>query len=209
MKKNYEIYGENADRHANRTKISNLSSEFENMLKRFNSKTKKQPIIDIGCAVGRDVRYLNSVLGRESQIYGVDASEKMICKARQNTNEGSVNYLVSDMRHTPFREDFFGGAWCQATIFMVERPQMELTLKEINRILKTDGLAVVSFKISDDESSENGRQVRERWDEKIHYHFVDQDIATKIVLESGMSISNIEKSSFGNTVFLNYWIRNK
>lgn len=209
MKKNYEIYGENADRHANRTKISNLSSEFENMLKRFNSKTKKQPIIDIGCAVGRDVRYLKSVLGRESQIYGVDASEKMICKARQNTNEGSVNYLVSDMRHTPFREDFFGGVWCQATIFMLERPQMELTLKEMNRILKTDSLAVVSFKISDDESSENGRQVRERWDEEIHYHFVDQDIATKIVLESGMSISNIEKSNFGNTVFLNYWIRNR
>lgn len=206
--RNHDVYGQYAQEHAERTRLENLSDNFKSMLKRFHKMTREEDILEVGCANGRDIRYLHQSLNRESHSYGLDASEDMICLARDETESENIEYLVGDMERIPFSDNKFGGIWSQATIFMTDLQGMKNTLSEFSRVLSDGGIGAVSFKLEDSQSSENGRQIRSRWGEDVEYFFVDRNISSSIVQDSGMVIEDSEISEFKGTVFLNIWFRN-
>lgn len=205
--KNHKIYGENAEKHADRTELENLSSGFIDMMRRFCQKSS-EPVLDVGCGVGRDVRYMNGFFPNGSKVYGVDASEQMIEEAKSGSSDGA-QYLVGDMNDLPFGQSTIGGLWCQATIFMTGIEGMKETMKEFHRVLRDDGVAAVSFKVSDEVSDENGVQHRERWGEEIQYYFVDQEIADQIADGAGFHIEDTDTEQFGSTEFYNVWVTPK
>jgi hypothetical protein len=83
---------------------------------------------------------------------------------------------------------------------------MITVLEEMKRILNDNGTCIVSFKISDSVSSENGRQVRERWDEQIEYYFTDRKISENIIQTAGFNILNTKRTQFGDTEFISFYL---
>lgn len=202
---NYRIYGQNAGSHHERAKIEELSEDFINMLERFDNLCEENVIADIGCGTGRDLKYMHEKCDRGTFSYGVDASSEMVKFARENNNSDQVRYLVSDMSKIPLPDNHLGGIWCQATIFMVGFDKMIESLEEFNRVLDRDGLLSVSFKVSDEKSSKNGEQTRERWDSKVDYYFVDDDKASGMLESTGFKILDMDRTEFGSTKFVNIW----
>lgn len=202
---NFNVYGRHAKEHAERTEIENLSEGFEKILNRFNRKTQNESILEVGCGSGRDLRYLHQVCGRNTESYGLDASSRMISLARENTHCNDVSYVVGDMANLPFDDATFGGLWCQATIFMTGKAGMEATLNEFRRVMTDNGVGVVSFKLEDGKSDDNGRQMRKRWGEKVKYYFVDEGIVNGMMDSASLNPVETDRSEFKHNVFLNVW----
>jgi len=202
---NHRIYGQNARKHHNRTKIENLSEDYINMITRFNKLCENVEIADVGCGTGRDLKYMHENLERGAVSYGIDASIGMIEFARTDSKSNLTQYIASDMTKLPFSDSQLGGIWCQATIFMVGLQNMKKALQEFKRVLNPSGVLSVSFKLSDHHSSKNGEQVRERYGSKIDYYFVDDDKAVQIVDEAGFNVFEVNKSGFEETEFINIW----
>ncbi len=97
-------------------------------------------ILDIGCAKGFMVRMLREY-GVEA--YGVDVSEYAI----NNVPSDIRLYLrVANVENgtLPFQDGFFDFVVSMSTFEHLRLEQMSLTLKEIQRILKPDGMVIMN-----------------------------------------------------------------
>lgn len=206
MKENYKIYDENYDKHADRTSLDRLSSEYKKMLDDFIKNHSTNLVLDIGCGVGRDIDYM-AQKSKSTTCIGLDASKNMVSEAKKKSDINNTDYIIGDMHNLPFKSNTFSGIWCQATIFMTDKQGMITVLENIKRILNANGTCIVSFKVSDSVSSENGRQIRERWNEKIEYYFTNKTMSKNIVQDSGFNISNIKRSCFGDSKFINLYLK--
>jgi SAM-dependent methyltransferase len=81
MKDNFRIYDENYEEHAERTSIEDLSSVYIDMLDEFTDNYAKNLIVDIGCAVGRDLEYI--LKKSNCTGVGIDASKNMVYEAEK------------------------------------------------------------------------------------------------------------------------------
>lgn len=129
----------------------------------------------------------------------------MISLAQEKTDCDDINYVIGDMANLPFNDITFGGLWCQATIFMTDIAGMEATLNEFKRVMSDNGVGVVSFKLEDGQSGDNGSQIRERWGEKVEYYFVDESIVNDMMDSASLNSVETDRSEFKDNVFLNVW----
>jgi SAM-dependent methyltransferase len=67
-------------------------------LKRVLEKAPSKRVLDLGCGTGEHTRFLNS-LGCE--VVGVDRSESMVRKAKEETVPKGVAFLLGDIRELP------------------------------------------------------------------------------------------------------------
>ena len=54
--------------------------------------------------------------------------------------------VVADMRAIPFADASFDGVWASASLLHLPRSELAVALREINRILRSDGLLFASVK---------------------------------------------------------------
>lgn len=105
------------------------------------SKTSKK-ILDFGCGSGRNFMKL-----KNSKMYGLDFSQKMIQLARENARAHGdyVELRKIDNEKIPFNEGFFDSAICVASIHCIEKPERrKKAIREIYRVLKKDSKAFFS-----------------------------------------------------------------
>ena len=93
-------------------------------------------VLDVGCGNGLFLKKL-SLLNKNLQLFGVEANQFLIDKARQNTPLAHMDLVDLNQGQLPFANDTFDSIFCLDVIEHLVNP-LDL-LKEIKRVLKPSG----------------------------------------------------------------------
>jgi len=103
-------------------------------------------VIDLGSGAGNDCFVARAVVGENGKIIGVDFTEKMIEKARENSQKlgyNNVEFVQGDIEAMPLEAEIADVVVSNCVLNLV--PNKENVLKETFRVLKKGG----HFSISD------------------------------------------------------------
>jgi len=97
-------------------------------------------ILDVGCGTGL---FFTHVAEKAKAIVGVDISSELLAKAKERArNFCNVHLVRGDADHLPFKKHAFTAA--SAFTLLQNMPKPLITLKEIKRTIKPNGLIVVT-----------------------------------------------------------------
>jgi len=118
-----------------------------------------QKILDLGCGTGKHSIFLAS---EGFQVYATDLSETGVEIARKKADSlgfDNINFRQHDMKEIPFMDDFFDAVICIWTIYHGTLADIEQTLNEIFRVLRSDGTVITDFLSPADYSFGLGREI--------------------------------------------------
>lgn len=115
-------------------------------------------VLDVGCGVGRHVRYLGS---RGFKVAGTDLSPNGVQQTEAMCTEHGILFegCVAEMTALPWPDATFDAALSTATICHHRRAGIMTALAEVHRVLKPGGLFLVDFLHKETQSY---RHVREQ-----------------------------------------------
>ncbi len=123
-------------------KVRDLTTEREDKIKnqyegdiKYIHKLTPGRILDVGCGLG----FFLSAINSQWEKYGVEISEFASDYARQHFPD--INVFTGELSQAQYDDDFFDVVYLYHVIEHVENP--EALLKEIHRILKTDGILII------------------------------------------------------------------
>ncbi|MER7464210.1 class I SAM-dependent methyltransferase [Streptomyces sp. NPDC097981] len=99
------------------------------------------PVLDAGCAFGRDTALLTA---RGLAVTGIDLSEPFLARAREL--HPTLDFRSMDVCALDFADGSFAGVWCQATLLHLKDEHVRTALGEFHRVLRPGGALFVSFK---------------------------------------------------------------
>ncbi len=142
-----KTYNKIADEYA-RKWLNYKDDSYLNLLKKFVKLLEnKDRVLDAGCGPGRDVKLLYELGVRE--VYGIDLSEKMLEIAKKYEPRGI--YPLMDIRNLRFNDGFFDGIICVGVLVHLNKEDFMVSLKELYRVLKANGVLLLSVKIGKEE----------------------------------------------------------
>lgn len=194
--KTKEAYKHIAQSYAHRNAKPNVN--VTRMLDKFIRLLQGKDVIDIGCAEGRETKYLTE---HGLNVTGCDLSEEFIEMARANcpTNK----FMVADMRHLSENIGVFDGIWASASFLHIPKVDALSTLQGFRDILKEHGLLYLSVLEGDSDSLRANLEMH--WPER-HFSDYKEDELTDILKRAGFSTVDVEKTTRENgLVFLNYF----
>jgi len=97
-----------------------------------------QTLLDIGCGWGDALRKASAL---SLDPVGVDISNVALKICKKHFEKERFPLLRSDSRHLPFRDDTFDFVICLGSL--EHFPDMPLAIKEMSRVLKQTGLALI------------------------------------------------------------------
>jgi ubiquinone/menaquinone biosynthesis C-methylase UbiE len=170
-------------------------------LTRFESLLKGKRILDVGCGVGRDVEYL---MHDGYDVTGVDISENMIKEAKKVIKKGK--FEVMDFRKMKFKAKSFDGIWAMASLYHIDRKDVEKSLKEFFRVLDVNGILYLAVyegegevEVKKTEYGENKRTI---------YLYKDEEIR-KSLEKVGFEIISCEVNTTENHKWLEVYAEKK
>ena len=99
-------------------------------------------ILDIGCGGGRNIQRFAEEISENGRVVGIDYSEVSVEKSTKLNQDaidaGKVNVLQGSVSEMPFYDETFDIVTGFETIYFW--PDFINDLKEVNRVLKKDGL---------------------------------------------------------------------
>ena len=99
-------------------------------------------ILDIGCGGGRNIQRFAEEISDNGRVVGIDYSEVSVEKSielnKKAIENGNVNVLQASVSEMPFYDETFDIVTGFETIYFW--PDFINDLKEVNRVLKKDGL---------------------------------------------------------------------
>jgi ubiquinone/menaquinone biosynthesis C-methylase UbiE len=105
-------------------------------------KDKKGKVLDLGCGSGRNFISLSGL-----EWYATDISKEMIKYAKKTAEEKRIEVELrkADSSNIPYKDAFFDAVICYAVLHCIEsKDKRQKTLKEIHRVLKSGGQALIS-----------------------------------------------------------------
>lgn len=104
----------------------------------FCKLSEEDAVLDLGCGRGATVNYLYGI--HHIRAVGVDPSEKLIAKARKN--HSYARFSIGSGENIPFEKGSFHCVFAECTLSLMH--DLELTLKEVLRVLKNSGWFVIT-----------------------------------------------------------------
>ncbi len=98
-------------------------------------------VADLGCGLGFDVHRLATLVGREGQALGIDASHALLSTAR-SAGGASATFVQANIQQLPLADASLHACKVDRTLQHVEQPTAVLT--EIFRTLRPGGTVVCS-----------------------------------------------------------------
>jgi SAM-dependent methyltransferase len=102
-----------------------------------------ETILDSGCGAGLDLYFYAKAVGEKGKIYGVDISEEMVNKARNNMKITGVENVAVEYGHSdnlPFSDNFFDVVASNGIYNL--SPDKEAVMRDVFRVLKPGGRTV-------------------------------------------------------------------
>ena len=112
-----------------------VANEFKNYL---NSKNKR--ILEVGCSTGNVAREIIDM--DNNSYYGVDISKEYINIASKSSTKGK--FFQMDARKLDFDNKFFDIVMLSSVLHHVDNNVGKNCFKEIHRVLKNDGVVIIS-----------------------------------------------------------------
>ncbi len=109
------------------------------LLDRFLKMVKGKKVLDIGCGNGRDTKYMSE---KGFDVTGIDLSSNMLKIAEKFAPK--AKFYRMDMRKIGFKDKSFDGLWALSSFMHIPKSQAYQTLEEFRRVLKDDGIMLVS-----------------------------------------------------------------
>jgi ubiquinone/menaquinone biosynthesis C-methylase UbiE len=84
--------------------------------------------------------------------FGIEIQQEALDEAREfcEINDMPLNIMRGDMRMLPFPDKSFGFAYSYNAIFFMTKPDIETSIGEMERVLKSGGICFINFKSADD-----------------------------------------------------------
>jgi ubiquinone/menaquinone biosynthesis C-methylase UbiE len=136
---NIKAYNKTAKEYDTFSRRVDMRHEYEQF--RTYMGSSEGSVLDIGCGTGRDAKALHDM---GFDVSGIDLSENMLKLAKLKAPD--VPFELMDFRHLRFKDDSFDGVWANATLFLVQRDEVDDVLREAWRVLKKGGIGFLSFK---------------------------------------------------------------
>ncbi len=116
------------------------------LLDRFAASVRDVgPACDMGCGPGHVAHYLHE---RSVPVCGVDLSAEMVERARHLTP--GVEFRQGDMMALDIPDETWAGIVAFYSIIHIPRADIVKALLELRRVLRPDGLLLLTFHIGDD-----------------------------------------------------------
>jgi ubiquinone/menaquinone biosynthesis C-methylase UbiE len=119
-------------------------------LRQCNASSLSRTILDCGAGGSEPPLALFYQFGY--QTYGIEIAQAALDEAQQFCSQKNMplNIFRGDMRHIPFSSEAFSFVYSFNAIDFMTKPDIALSMKEITRVLKVDGLCYVNFLSVDD-----------------------------------------------------------
>ena len=138
---------------------------------------------DLGCGPGQIARYLHDC---GIQVRGMDLSPGMVARARQ-LNPG-IEFHQGDMRALPVKDNMWAGIAAFYAIVHLPPRDLVQALREMLRVLVSEGRLLLSFHIGEDTS-----QVEDLWDSgaALEFRFFRVETVASHLRNAGFEIEEI------------------
>lgn len=119
-------------------------------LRQCNTSSLGKEVLD--CGAGGDHPPLSLFYQYGYRTYGIEIAEEALAKAQRfcRENEMQLSIFRGDMRRIPFASESFGAVYSYNAIFFMTKPDIAISMREIERVLKPGGLCYVNFESVDD-----------------------------------------------------------
>ena len=104
-----------------------------------------ETVLDLGSGAGFDAFLASTKVGKTGKVIGVDMTEEMLVKARENVQKGgytNVEFRKGDIEDLPIEDNSIDVIISNCVINLA--PNKEKVFKEAYRVLKTGGRLMVS-----------------------------------------------------------------
>ncbi len=133
------------------------------LLERFAAQIRGVGLVaDIGCGPGHVARYLNE---RGVHICGLDLSAQMVERAK--TLNSGIEFYQKDMNALDVPDGSWAGIVAFYSLIHIPRDQIVETFRELKRVLRPEGILLLSFHIGDEVL-----HVDEWWSHEVSLDFV-------------------------------------
>jgi len=103
-------------------------------------------VVDVGCGTGFLTSQAAKAVGKKGKVIGIDLSEEMVKKADENMaktgNRGKVEFKIGDAENIPLEDEIADAVI--GNMILHHCPEPKSAIREMVRILKTDGRVVLS-----------------------------------------------------------------
>jgi len=113
------------------------------LAKLSQDKSKTVAVLDIGCGTGRNISFVKQALNKNWSFYGVDYSKACIEFARKQYAKVGVQFVQYEGATLPFPDDSFDYVVSSHVMEHIAKSNQTKFAKEIRRVLKSGGLALV------------------------------------------------------------------
>ena len=174
-------YNVDPKKYEDATKQMVLHEEIHDFMSRIDDKTL--PILDVGCAFGRDTAiFAENGFKTES----IDMSESLLERAKELYPK--LSFLKMDVRSLSFSDNAFSGIWCNATLLHLNDDDIKKALREFNRVLAPEGIIFMSLK-----EGEGEEELLEKFSSNSarYYNYHTVDTIRGLVEASGLRVVKI------------------
>lgn len=118
-----------------------IKKRFAQKISEIELTKKGGNLLDVGCGVGLFLESMIETARFKWNLYGVDINERLIREAKIRLSRKVSNLSLGGLTSLSFRKYFFD---CVTCFDVLEHDsQLESTLKEIRKILKSSGLLII------------------------------------------------------------------
>lgn len=125
---------------------------------------KGDSVLDLGSGAGNDCFVARSLVGEKGQVTGLDFTDAMLTKARENAeklNFTNVEFVKGDIEDMPLKDATFDVVVSNCVLNLV--PNKEKAFSEIHRVLNTGGHFSISDVVLEGELPHNLRNAAEMY----------------------------------------------
>lgn len=132
-------YDADPDKYESATADMTPVDEFESFMRQLPKSNL--PVLDAGCAFGRDTALFAK---RGRAVIGIDLSSAFLKRARQL--HSMLDFRKMDVRSLTLNDESIAGVWSVATLLHLKDADVRRALKEFWRVLISGGVVAISFK---------------------------------------------------------------
>jgi tRNA (cmo5U34)-methyltransferase len=149
-------------------------------------------VLDVGCSNGIALRNLDRFATEHGHdigfLCGIDVSEPMLAKAREQSLD-KFGYMNLDLRsHFPFTDGLFDVVLCVLTLQFTPVAHRQRVMDEINRVLRPGGRCILVEKVKARCQDLNHEMVSVYHDHKRDMGYTDEQIERKRLSLEGVMV---------------------
>jgi len=145
----------------------------------FAEFKKGEVALDLGCGAGLDLYFYAQAVGAQGKVYGLDISDAMVARAKENMKKTSVENAEirrGESDDLPFGDNFFDVVASNGIYNL--SPDKEAVMRQVYRVLKPGGRTVFSEIVLKEPLSEDERKSHSDWFRCIGGALVEKDFIT-------------------------------